>query len=256
MACRSHYALQLNEIERSECRENEEHPQKEAQITYAVGDERFLTCRGFLHVGVPVADQEVRTQTHAFPSQEQDRKRGAKNQHQHRKAEQVQIREELARGRIMPHVPNRVDVNECAHTGDHQGEQRVQAVEAKRHIEFEVTDLHPVECNLFDDPTLSRHGLKLQKQHQRNDERCQNGKGSQTASHACRCTFATGTTLHGRVPQAVQCETHQGEQGNQRDHGFLTPSKAGFGRYRPFAASGTTQSPDPGPQQLRLPPRS
>ena len=73
MASCGHYALQLNEIERSESCENEEHPQQKAQIAHAVGDERFLTCRGFLHVGVPVADQEVRTKTHAFPSQEQDR---------------------------------------------------------------------------------------------------------------------------------------------------------------------------------------
>jgi hypothetical protein len=72
----------------------------------------------------PISRYEQRPD--AFPPDEQHRKAGAEDQHEHERREEIQVREvarELAVA-LLVHVRSRVDVNERSDPGDHEDHHR------------------------------------------------------------------------------------------------------------------------------------
>ena len=127
------------EIERAEGVVDEEDAEDEAPVADAVGDERFLPRVRRALLLVPVADQQVRAQAHAFPADEHDQEVVAQHEHEHEEAEQVQVAEEArdAAARLVGHVGRRIDVNQRADAGDdeqHHPRERIEP-ESPRHLE-------------------------------------------------------------------------------------------------------------------------
>ena len=93
---------------------------KESEVADAVDDECFLTCRCGRVFREPESDQQVRREAHALPANKHHQVVVGEDQHQHEEHEQVQVTEEAVEPVVLPHVADRIDVDEESDTGDDQ----------------------------------------------------------------------------------------------------------------------------------------
>ncbi len=100
----------------------------------------FLPAVAALGRVVPEGDQQVRRQTDALPAEVEHHVVVAEHQQQHRRDEQVEVAEEPPAARVVRHVPDRVEVDQEAHPGDQQHEDRGQRVEEQPEVDLEVAD--------------------------------------------------------------------------------------------------------------------
>ncbi len=115
----------------------------EAEVTHAVDQER-------LHVGVdgrralePEADQQVRHQTHRFPTKEQLQEVVAHHEHQHREGEQRDVREETVVAVVFRHVADGVDVHHQRDEGHHAHHHRRKRIDEEADFHLQRAHRHP-----------------------------------------------------------------------------------------------------------------
>ena len=99
-------------VQRTEIGQHQANAQNEAEITDAVDQEGLQVGedgRFAVHVET---DQQVRHQTHRFPTEEQLHEVVAHDEHQHREGEQADVREETAETVIFGHVADGVDMDQ------------------------------------------------------------------------------------------------------------------------------------------------
>ena len=118
--------------------EDQEDAEDEAPVADAVGNEGLLPRVRRALLLVPVADQQVRAEAHAFPAHEHHEEVVPQDEREHEEAEEVQVAEEPrdAAARLVGDIRRRVDVNQRADAGDdqqHHPGQRIEA-EAPRHL--------------------------------------------------------------------------------------------------------------------------
>ena len=96
---------------------------------------RFVTnalrpANAFWRIGVPEADEQVAAEAHALPPDEGEDERVAEDEGEHRRDEEVQVREEPGEARVVlvRHVRGRVDVDERADAGDDHDHRRGEPV--------------------------------------------------------------------------------------------------------------------------------
>ena len=129
----------------AELGEHQHDRERHAEVADAVDDERLLGGRRRGLLVLPEADQQVRRQTDALPTEEHHQVVGGEHQREHRGDEQVEVREEPATAGIVGHVADRVDVDQRADAGDQQHEQPGQLVVRERHLDVEPAGLDPGE---------------------------------------------------------------------------------------------------------------
>ena len=119
------------EVERAEGVINEEHAEDESPVTHAVDDERLLAGIRRALLLVPVADQQIGAEAHAFPADEHREESTAKDEREHEETEEVQVAEEprVAPTRLVVHVGRRVDMNERSDAGDDEQHHRRKRIE-------------------------------------------------------------------------------------------------------------------------------
>src|SRR5258706_11681484 len=120
-----------------------EDAEDEAKIADAVDDKRFVAGNRIVVLAVPKADQQVRTQSDAFPADEKQQQVVAHHQRQHEKNKQIEINEEPDHVIVMAHVTQRIDVNQKADAGDDQQHHRGQRIDLKRQVDLERAGLNP-----------------------------------------------------------------------------------------------------------------
>src|SRR5262249_36252745 len=100
-----------SEIDPVECPKDQHDREQESEVAYTVHDECFLSgiCRGFSRE--PKSDQEIRGETHAFPSNEHQEIVVRQNQRKHKEDEQVQISEVPIESPFVGHVTGGIDVD-------------------------------------------------------------------------------------------------------------------------------------------------
>ena len=135
-------------VEHANLREEHEHGDEQSEIADAVDDECLLARVSIDLVVEPEADQEIRAETNALPSDEQNGIARSKHQHQHEEHEQVEIREEPRVARIVPHVADAEDVDQRTDAGDDQNHHHRQLVELERGLDLEIAGRHPAEIPL------------------------------------------------------------------------------------------------------------
>ena len=128
------------ERDRAHLLEHQEDGQRQADVTDPVHDERLLGGGGRGRSVRPEPDQQVGRQADALPAGVQGDERVAQHQQQHRRDEQVQVREELAPVGVVRHVADRVDVDQRADTGDQQHEGQRQRVDEQPEVDVQRPD--------------------------------------------------------------------------------------------------------------------
>ena len=123
------------EVRRAEEREAPEDAEDETEVPDAVDDERLLAGVRGPRLGPVEADEEVRAQPDALPPHEENRQVRAEDEREHREHEEVQVREIPAVPRVVPHVSDRVDVDERADQRDEKQHESRERVDSKRGVE-------------------------------------------------------------------------------------------------------------------------
>jgi hypothetical protein len=94
----------IEETDRAGQGEDEHDAEHDAPVADAVGDESLLRRVARLLTVDVVADEQVGTQSHAFPADEHQQEIVGQHQRQHHEHEQVQIGEEAVEALIAVHV--------------------------------------------------------------------------------------------------------------------------------------------------------
>ena len=92
---------------------------------------------------MPERNEEVRANTHAFPTKEGNEQVFTKHQHQHGEHEQVEVQKELGELWVAVHIPNGIQVNERTDTRDEQRHGDGQWVCEQRNINVQSANRDP-----------------------------------------------------------------------------------------------------------------
>jgi hypothetical protein len=131
--------LDLAEVERAEGEEDEKDAEDEAPVTDAIGDERLLARIRRALLLVPVTDQQVRAQAHAFPAHEHHQEIAAQDEHEHEEAEQIEVAEESREtaARLLGHVRRRIHMDQGADPGDDENHHPGKRIEAESPLDVQ-----------------------------------------------------------------------------------------------------------------------
>ena len=119
----------LDEINCAEGHKDHHDPDGESPVTHPVHHKRLLRRVARALLVKVVADEQIRTQAHALPSDKHHHVVVAQNQREHGEHEQVQIREEAIVTILLVHVAGGVNVNQesdSRNNEDHDGGKRVE----------------------------------------------------------------------------------------------------------------------------------
>src|SRR5204862_1799632 len=87
--------------------------------------------------------KQVRTEADALPAEERQQEAGAEHENEHRRREQVQVREEAGETLVAAHVTDRVQMDERSDSGDEQRHRRRERVDEEAEVDSEGPRLHP-----------------------------------------------------------------------------------------------------------------
>ena len=160
---------------------DQEDAHQEAGVADPVHHERLGAGLGGRLAVVVVADQQVRTQAHQLPADEQHHEVVAHHQDQHRKDEQRDGTEVTREAAVLVHVVDREHRDQKAEAGDHQHHQRRQRIDQEGHRHREAAAGEPV-VGLH----LARRWIDqdLRKHPQRANERKQQRTAGDALHHA------------------------------------------------------------------------
>ncbi len=123
----------------SEGQEAEHDADAEAEVADAVDEEGFLGRFAGGGLFVVIADQEIGTKAHAFPSQIEHDEIAAHHQAGHHEDEQAEIGKEPKISGFALHIPGGEDGDEKADAADHAEHDHGERIEEKRRLRQEVS---------------------------------------------------------------------------------------------------------------------
>src|SRR5258706_2808297 len=218
----------------AQCHCRKENPEDKARIPNAIHDERlFPRIRSRLFQKIET-DQQVAAQADAFPSHEHEQHVVRQDQRQHGEHKEVHVAEEAVVPAFVRNVPDGVDVDQEADTGDdqdHDAGKRIEKESPVRHKRHCVSTGHlhrprrqPLEHDLLSDAMLRLHGQQLNHRARRVNER------QPHASHAEHADAGI------RKPPAKEKHQRRGRQRKQRDEPEMI-QKVARGRHASFISS-------------------
>ncbi len=117
--------------------------QSKTEVTHTVDQEGLHVGKNGSLALVPETDQQVRHQTHRFPTEEQLQHVVGHDQHQHREGKQRDVGEKALVARIIFHVANGVDMHHQRHGRHHHHHQGSQLVDQKADIPLNAANGDP-----------------------------------------------------------------------------------------------------------------
>ncbi len=168
----------LEEVDRAGVLEDEERPQHQADVADDVDHERLEAGPGGGDAPVPERDQQVRGRAHERPPDDQQQEVAGQDQQQHREDEVVQVGEVADVAAVLPHVGDRVQVDQRGDAGDDQGHEDRQRVDEDRELGVDAEAEHVVpqrrgELTMFGTAPQQRHQRRhRERERQRDGQRC------------------------------------------------------------------------------------
>ena len=131
------------EVQRAQFVVKNEQRESEEDVTHAGHDERFHGRCAILRIGIVETDQQVRTQTHAFPAQIHQQQVIGQDQNHHAGDKQVGVGEEAGVTLFTAHIPGGEHVDQEADAGDHGEHSQGETIQHQVETDVEITDRHP-----------------------------------------------------------------------------------------------------------------
>ena len=214
-------AVDVGKLERARHTNQNEHADQDAEVADAVDDEGLAAGCRIDAVLVPEADQQVRAEADALPTDEHDGQAAPENQDQHRGHEKVQEAHEPRVALVLPHVAEAVEVDEAAHTGDDQGHDAAERV----HHEADVDRNQVAARKLQREPLVELVGqrrvhLVVAAEAVELDER-DDGK-REGDRHGAEADEGDQRLGHVAPEQAVDDRSAQREEDDQKEQNLLT----------------------------------
>ncbi len=241
-----HLRHQLLDVERAELREQDEQADRHECIADARDDEGLTRGIAVGGVLVPEADQQVRRQAHALPTEVQEHQVVAEHQEQHRSDEQVHVRQEAIVRIVAAHVPGREQVDERADAGDHAGHRQRQPIEPQRQPDVEIAHVHPLPQHLRVRAALGRTRQELVGTENVNEERASDGTHADERGRDFRQASA------GESQRDETGERKSKDEEQEVEH-RLIPSSAKRHRRPASRSDDTTATAAPIPRRPRRP---
>ena len=124
-------------------RKDQKHRHQNAPVADAVHDKRFFRRFSRFVAFDVITDEQVRTQTHAFPADEHQQKIIRQNERQHREHKQIQIREKAIKTFIAVHITGRKNVNQQTDKRNETSVNSRKPVHSQTEIGAKIADLNP-----------------------------------------------------------------------------------------------------------------
>ena len=133
---------------------NHQNAEHESEIADACGNERFLRCIRGRVAFEPVANQNIRGKANQLPKNEQHHEIVRENYAEHREHKERQRREIAGFAFIVPHVAQRINMNQRSDAGNQNEHRLTKIIQYKTKRDSEYSDkVNPVELSRGD--TLS-----------------------------------------------------------------------------------------------------
>ena len=160
--------------------------ERKAKIPHAVDDKR-LDGRGIgTGLMIPKADQQVRGETHPFPTEEHLHQAVGRHEHQHRESEERQIGKEARLAGVFRHIAPAIKMDEAGDAGDDDQHDRRQRIDAQRPLDIQITRPDEVE---------HRHDMRFRATcHERDKDRPAERAGEE--ERGCRDDFRRDIANH------------------------------------------------------------
>src|SRR5882757_9665011 len=134
----------LSESDGAELVDHPEDSDQEAKVPDPVHDECLFGGIAVVDILKPIPDQQVRAESHPFPTDEQDHIVGAQHQQQHGEDKEIEIGKiaGIMRGLFLMHICRGIHMDKKAHAGNDQQEQygKLVHLEGKRYMQLPYTD--------------------------------------------------------------------------------------------------------------------
>src|SRR4030095_2084225 len=134
-----HMLLKLHEVQgpdtlASQLRNKQQNPQYKTEIADPVDDESLIARDRVGVIVVPKPDEEIGAETHPPPPDEEHKKIISHHQQEHKEDKQVHINEKTNHPFIVPHIAERIDMDQEADAGDDEQHHRGQGINLKREL--------------------------------------------------------------------------------------------------------------------------
>ena len=138
------------EIENPQVEEDQERGEDHADVADGVHDEGLARRQHGRVALEPEADEQIGTEANQGPADDQPDEVAGEDEQEHREDEEVHVGEEAREAGILPHVADRVDVDQEADPGDHQDHQGGKGIDIEIEGDVEVAALPPDEVALVE----------------------------------------------------------------------------------------------------------
>ena len=125
--------------------EDEKNSQDKGGIADTVDDEGFFAGVSGRVPLEPEPDEKIGAEPDSFPSDKHENEVGGHDQDEHGECKEVQVSEIARVSLVVPHVADRINMDEEADSGDDKGHDRRQGVELEGEVGAEPADLNPGE---------------------------------------------------------------------------------------------------------------
>src|SRR6185312_361346 len=162
------------------------------------------------------ADQQIRGEADAFPSDKQQNIAVGQNQREHEKHEQVQVREEAIVAAFFRHVSDRVNVDEKADSGHDEQHRHRELVEIEAKIYAEaLAHLHPGKGEPLDVGKLRLRQCGKLRDHPDGIGQCGAGKEQRNGGNQAAWKALAKDAIDGRANQRQDRDQPQIEIGTR-----------------------------------------
>src|SRR5262249_36551350 len=153
--------LQLHEVQRpnplaAQLRNDKKNSQRKTKVADAVDDKRLVPGDNIQWLFIPKTNQQIRTEAHPFPTDEERQQIVGHHQDQHEKNKKVEVDEKARHSLIVGHITEGIDVDKKSDAGDDKQHHRGEVIDLEEKLYLERAGLNKGKEGVRKNPRRGR----------------------------------------------------------------------------------------------------